>query len=340
VRDLQRIFVGWLSLLFLAGGMGAQELYEAVRDEDSPSGIAYQRYYTRDGLDRRIAFYLSTDSDPSVELPLVVFILGSGAHSNFKQGGDRILDAHRTLREAALDRARVLAVERPGVAFLSQPDKNGTAVGASDEFLREHTADRWSEAVHAAIRATGSLSGIDRSRLLVVGHSEGARIAARVAALNPQVTHAAGWNGFATSRLRCMLNDRAWNSALGEIEDLNERTQAAAELWRRMLAEKDDYRQLFSGHSFRYWASFKGNTTFDFLESSSARIYLAQGTEDNECTLDGFELLFARLVEAGRDVTAVWVPGANHGFGFPDDPKRNGWREQMKKVLDWYLRPD
>ena len=338
MKALQRRSCVWLSLLVVSGVAAGQDRYQAVFDEESPAGIAYQRYHTYDALGRRIAFYLSTDSEPSVDLPIVVFVLGSGAHSNFKRGPDRILDAHRTLRETAHDRARVLVVERPGVAFLSQPDKNGTALGASDEFLREHTADRWSEAINAAIHATRSLSGVDGSRLMVVGHSAGARIAARVAALNPHVTHVAGWNGFATSRLRCMLSDPFWISTLAEIEDPNIRARAAVEQWQRMRKEKHDHRKLFAGHSYRYWDSFNGSTSFDFFQRSQASIYLAQGTQDDHCTLDGFELLWARLEEADRDVTAVWVPGANHGFGFADDPDRDGWREQMQNILDWFLR--
>src|SRR5205823_12330596 len=96
-----------------------------------------------------------------------------------------------TLFQAAQGRARVLVVEKPGVQFLDESPHAGMGEGCSEEFLREHTLPRWAEAVSASLEAARALPHTDPSRLLVVGHSEGAIVAARVAAENPHVTHVA-----------------------------------------------------------------------------------------------------------------------------------------------------
>ena len=310
-----------------------QTRYQAVQDPASPAEIPFKRYLTRDKLDRQISFYLSIEStEDDQRLPLIVFILGSGAHSNFIQRGGRILDAHRILREETHGRARVLAVEKPGVAFLSQPSKNGTAIGATPEFLREHTATRWTEAVNAAISAARKLPEVDVSRLLVVGHSEGSRIAARVVATNQAVTHYAGLAGFATSRLRCFMIDRD-----GRRKE-REQIEKVISQWRRML-EAPDSTELFSGHTYRYWASFSSATTLEHLLSGHASIYLSQGTRDARCAVDGFELLQAQLFEQGRRPMVRLIEGADHGFALQGQPDRDGWREEMMAVVNWFLAP-
>ena len=199
-----------LLLAVIALPASAQEMYRPTRAPDSPDGIPFQCWFTKDAFGRRITFYLGTESVAHARVPIVVFILGSGAHSNFIERNGTILDGHRALREVLAGRGRLLIVEKPGVKFLSQPERNGTAIGASEEFLREHTLERWSEAVSAAIEAALSLPAVSPSHVLVAGHSEGSRTAFRVAARNPHVTHVAGLAGFTTSVLRCFVIDESW----------------------------------------------------------------------------------------------------------------------------------
>ncbi len=121
-----------------------------MKDPNTPAGIVYTRYFTTDKFDRRITFYI--EGDQTVKLPLVVSVLGSGAFSNFIRRGDRILDGHRTAREAFAGKAHIMFVEKPEVEFLEQHPESGTATEGSAEFRREHTLERWAEAVSAALR--------------------------------------------------------------------------------------------------------------------------------------------------------------------------------------------
>ena len=330
----------FIALAAAACVTSAQTRYQPVRDSEPAPEIPYERWFTQDALGRRVTFYLGTEPDSDRPLPLVAFVLGSGAHSNFIERDGRILDGHRSLREVLAGRARLLIVEKPGVAFLSHPKKAGAAVGASEDFLREHTLERWSEAVSAAVTAALELPRFSPQPVLVAGHSEGSRTAFRVAARNPRVTHVAGLAGFTTSHLRCFLIDENWGAAeFGEFDDEDRRREAVVRRWRQILAERDRLDKLFAGHSYRYWASINAHTSLEFVLQSPAAVYLAQGTEDGPCAVEGFELLYAQLVERGREVRAARIEGADHGFGFRDDPGRNGWKEQMQRTLDWFFEP-
>lgn len=147
---IRRVLCGSLLPSFVwTAALCAQGVYRPVRDPKSPANIPYTRYLTRDRFGRTITFYI--DGDQNQRLPIVVSVSGSGAFSNFIRSGDRILDAHRVPREVFASRAHILIVEKPGMEFLEQHASHGTAEEASPEFRREHTLDRWAEAVSAAM---------------------------------------------------------------------------------------------------------------------------------------------------------------------------------------------
>jgi pimeloyl-ACP methyl ester carboxylesterase len=299
--------------------------------------MAYTRYYTVDRFDRRIAFYI--DGDQGQRLPIVVSVLGSGAFSNFIRRGDRILDAHRTAREAFAGRAHILIVEKPGVDFLEQHPDRGTALQASETFRREHTLERWSEAVSAALRAARGLSLSDNSRCVLVGHSEGGIVVARVAAENPFVTHVAVLAGGGPTQLFDLLEDaRAGRLYTGMAADADQQVARLLSDVAAIRSSPDDPDRMFLGHPFRRWSSFLASSTLEELQRTSAHIFIAQGTADRNVSPLGPDVLYAGLLARGRDVTAHRIAGADHGFAFADQPGRDGWKEVFEEIRTWWFR--
>jgi dipeptidyl aminopeptidase/acylaminoacyl peptidase len=151
--------------------------------------VPYDRYTTGDSLGRTITFYLSIPPDGSKEkLPVAVWVQGAGCASVFpKREGKIESGLQDLLRREGKGKVRVLVVEKPGVSFGALPKNPDSAEEAGAEFRREYTLPRWVEAVNAAIRAAHRLEDVDWKRTLVVGYSEGAIVAANVAAANPLV---------------------------------------------------------------------------------------------------------------------------------------------------------
>ena len=301
----------------------------AALAQEPVAGTPYTRYRTIDRFHRNITFYL--DGDQTTPLPIVLSILGSGAYSNFIQRGDRTLDAHRTTREVFAGKAHILIVEKPGVEFLEQHPNRGTAVDGSAEFRREHTLERWAEAVSASLQAAWAMPLADHRRCLLVGHSEGAIVAARVAAQNPFVTHVASLAGAGPTQLYDLLE-----SARAQPDP----DQAVAQLLAKVAGienDPDNPDKFFLGHPYRRWSSFWNSSTLEELLHSKARIFIAQGTADQNVSVTGFDMLFATLLSKGRDVTSRRIAGADHGFGFEGQPGRDGWREIWEGVRDWFL---
>jgi erythromycin esterase len=327
--------------------------YQPIKDP-KPLGIPFDRYTTRDRFGRTVSFYLSQapksdagkklfqngDATPSNKesrprfgtagkLPLAVFVQGSGCSSLFSRQGGKVYGGLQNLLLAeGQARFRVLAVEKPGVAFGDTPRDPGTALEGSAAFRREHTLPRWVEAVNAALNAAHRLEDVDWTRTLVVGHSEGGIVAAHVAARNPLVSHAAILASSGPSQLYDFL---AGAPAA--------RADAVRAEWAKVLADPDSADKMWMGHPYRRWSSFLKTSTLEGLLASRAVVFAAHGTKDRNVPIASFDVLHAVLLARGRDLTALRLEGRDHGFGkendAPGDPR--GMRDLFARVGAWFV---
>jgi erythromycin esterase len=305
-------------------------------------GLSFDRYVTRDALGRSITFYLSRPTRESAEkLPLAVFVQGSGCASVFpKKDGKLAGGVQDLLLAAGKGRLRVLVVEKPGVHFGDNPKEPGSAAEGSAEFRKEHVLPRWVEAVNAAVSAGRLVPGVDRSRLLAVGHSEGGIVVAHLAAANPAVTHVAVLAGGGPSQLFDLMELAAKPRRTGKArEEPQARVRQILEGWDRVRADPDNPDKLWLGHPHRRWTSFLKTSTQEGLLRSHAAVFLAQGTADTSVSVTGFDMLRAELLARGRDVTAVRLEWADHGFRKPGAPpgSSDGLPHVLGRAADWFL---
>ena len=327
--------------LFLALGVfaSAQDRYRAVADQQV-RGHPYTRYFTTDRFDRRIVFYVS--EGPATRLPLALYVHGSGAQPNFIQAGGRIIgdNGHSAIADVFRGYARLVIVEKPGVVYLSPPARNGAHDEASRDFWREHTLERWSEAVSAALIAARSLPFIDQTKTLVLGHSEGGLVACKVAVDNSFVTHVATLAGGGPTQLFDVIElTRAGEFYRHISDDPDVRVKRLLSDWADVLKDPDNPTKIFLGHPYRRWSSFARSSPLQELSRTNARIYIAQGSDDRAVTFASAEVLRAGLVAFGKDVTADFVMGADHNFSTEENPGL-GWPAVMQRIRDWFLAPN
>lgn len=297
--------------------------------------IPFEQFTVKDTLGRTITAYLSRppSGGPSGPLPVVLFVTGSGCQSAWTRHENKLNSGLQgLLYQLAKDRARVLVVEKPGVKLLDTPKRPGSATEGSREFLEQHTLPRWATANAAALQAVLARPDIDSKRVLVVGHSEGGLVAARVAADVPAVTHVAplGCGGVTQLFSLAELARRRAPAGRGDAA-----VKAVYDEWARILAKPDSVDDFWMGHPYRRWSSFLKTSVIDELKRSKAKVYLAHGTADEADSVIGFDVMRAELLAGGRDVTAERVEGGDHGFGVNG---QSGIASVLGNVLEWFLR--
>jgi len=305
-------------------------------------GQPYSRYATTDGLGRAVTFYVSEVPASDEALPLAVFVQGSGCHSLFRREGERIVptSGHASLVDAVAGRARVVVVEKPGVEPFDAPSSMDART-CSETFRKEHSLARWAQAVEAALDAARQLPGVKADGALVIGHSEGALVACRVARERPAVvSHVAVVAGGAASQLASLVAlAREGRFFAQASSDPDERVRLLLEGWRKVQAAPDATDLYFLGHPHLRWSSFLASSPMEELASVEARIRIAQGLADEAVDASSAELLAAHLIARGRDVTLDLVPGASHDFRISAESPRDGWREMLDRTVAWWLPP-
>lgn len=302
-------------------------------------GVPFQRITTSDSLGRSITFYLSK-APTNAKLPVALWVQGSGCQSLFSKQGDKVgVGLHGVLLRASEGKIRVLAVEKPGVKFQDVVTRPGTAEGASEQFLKEHTLPRWAEANVAALRATWTIPGIDTSRTLVIGHSEGGIVAARVAAELPQVTHVASLAGGGPTQLFSFAELDGQFRTGDSPDAAPARRQAVFDEWTRIQADPESTTKFWRSHPYNRWSTFMASSLIEELLRSKARVYLVHGVNDPSTPVTAFDVARSELAVRNRDVMAERLEHADHGFRTDDMPKGSpdGMKLVFGRVLDWFL---
>ncbi len=298
--------------------------------QDIIPGTPFHSYFTQDRLGRPIHFFLGGEASASHAVPLVVWVQGTGCSSVFGHTGDRITQGPQILlHDAVRGRARVLAVDKPGVVFLDKQADAADSTTCRPEFLKEHTLDRWAEAIVSAIRAAYKLPGVDQSRTLVIGASEGGIVALRVSNALPTVTHVASLAGGGPVHL-FDLAEFCRRKGLDPEKEV-------FECWQGIMRDPDSTAKFCWGHPHRALSSFMKTSLVQEALRSRAELYFAHGTADGQNFIAGFDVLRAELAGKGRAAVFDRIQGADHGMNQPSQSPPEGLVKVLDRILVWFL---
>lgn len=303
-------------------------LSASAREASSPP--VFERMSITDGLGRSITYYVAR---PRTTGPLLLVIQGSGCDpvAEDPQAGPMGMPAG--IAQLAGGRFTVVVVEKP-FASRQEPKDRGTAVNCGRRFNEDFTAERWVEALVAAASAARRQPYVDPSRALVFGHSEGARMAAMVAARDSRFTDVvviAGGGG--TQAYDTLIS--AYQRGATTAEKLSNLETAQAQI-QAIFAKPDSVDDFIWGHPYRRWSSFFRVSTTMELSRSKARVYIVSGTADQSVPFLSTQLAVADLIVSGRDVTVRRVPDADHSlrtFGAKGSAET---LSEYGKALDWF----
>lgn len=303
----------------------------AKPDKGTPvDGHPFLEHVTVDRLGRSVTFYISEPEPTGAAVPLAVYVQGTGCSSHFTRSAGRIVSGVGSLiREAFRGRARVAMVEKPGVEPFDDQGDRPMQQACRPEFFREHTLDRWSEAVAAAIRASHELAGIDDSSTLVLGISEGGMVAVRVSNVLVRVTHAASLSGGGPNHMY-VLAEYVRRHGL-DAEEL------VYHCWQQVQSDPDSTERFCLDHPFRHWSGFYTTSLTEECLESSAQLYLAHGSADEQNPVAGFDMMRAELVAKGRSAVFARLDGAGHSLNLPSQPAPEGLVSVLDELAKWFV---
>jgi dienelactone hydrolase len=290
----------------------------------------FRRYVAAGREGQRITFYLSTQQAPSHPVPLIVWIQGTGCSSQFVSVDGRMSRGLQgVLYSVARGRARILAVEKPGVEFLDDHPDDGDASACRPEFRAAFTLDRWAATIADAIHAAQALPGVGASKTLAIGISEGGIVAMRVSNVSPAVTHAASLSGGGPVYL-FHLAEYMRSRRLDPEEEVYA-------CWNEIRKDPESATKFCWGQTYRQWSSFMKTSVIAEALKSHALLYFVHGTADTQQPIAGFDVLRAELAAKQRDAVFERIEGADHALDLPNQQLPQGLEAVFGRVVDWFL---
>jgi pimeloyl-ACP methyl ester carboxylesterase len=297
-----------------------------VRFGDS---LQFDRVEFKDSARHRTVYYVANREASG---PILLLINGSGCGPNIaSQNGQGISFLYGLLDAAQDRRFTTMIVEKPysEAGRLNDP---GTARPCSAAFRQYFTRDNWVRTISEALGEVRRKSRRKRA-IFVIGLSEGASVAAGVARKVPAVSHVAMVAGSGTTQgFGVLLGAYAEG---GTDQQIVERVSAADAELRAILLDPDNPDRWYRGHPHRRWSSFLRAFPDEDLLASRARVFILAGMQDRMSPMASSELLYAKLLGAGRDVTMRRLPGAGHSLlpeGSIDMPALSA---EYKRLRDW-----
>jgi dienelactone hydrolase len=293
-------------------------------------GSAFVMRSATDASGRAITYYMSRPKNGPA--PLMLMIQGSGCNRiAYEQGGQKMLTLFNLLQLANEGRFAIVAVEKPFA--VADGRSGGTAQGCSAQFNAEFSAGSWLAALQAAIKDARASPWVDPRRTLVFGASEGAVMASLLAGSDPRVTDVIAIGGSGTSQLFDFIAG-AYRNCFNVAPCLEQVEQTA----RAIASDPASSVKFAWGHPYKRWSSFFQVDPGEQLLRSKARVYLAFGTADTAVPPLSQEIMAARLLSAGRDVTIRRVPDADHGLRQAGATTWDDLDKEQRAALDWFWR--
>lgn len=292
-------------------------------------GTAFEKHVIADDGGRQITYYLSHPK--LARAPLMVMIQGSGCNPIMnEQPSGTTSSLFNLLPFANEGRFTVLAVEKP-FAGMSAGQKPGTGKPCSPAFNDDFTAQSWLRALQAGIKDARKSPWIDHQRTLVFGGSEGAVMATLLAGSDASITDVVAIGGSGTTQLYDFIA-QAYRSCFDVSRCLD-----AVENTARAIAKDPHSATRFAwGHPYKRWTSFFAADPGEQLLRSKARVYLAFGTADTAVPALSQEIMVAKLLGAGRDVTVRRVVDGDHTLRQAGTTSLSDLDIELRAALDWF----
>ena len=276
-------------------------------------------------------FYIAKQGS---RVPLVLFIQGSGCAPTIYESapGKPAASVFGLVPLGRGGKHAAMVVDKPFVPSAPPADKGG-ATACPAAFNAHFSMDSWLAALKSALGHALGLPYVDRSRVLVIGVSEGATMVTALARDMPQISHVALLGATGPSQYYDFVAN-AYAQEGSDAERLR-RLQELDATYSAIAADPGSGSKFAWGHPFKRWSSFFKESSLAHLARSTARVYIVSGMRDTNVPTLSTEALYADLRTRGRDVQIRRIPDAGHDLLQPG-AGYGGLEKEYAAILQWF----
>lgn len=254
--------------------------------------------------------------------PILLFIHGSGNEPTFCYQPDLKTYAWKGFLEIEKykDKFHVICVSKPGIPLFDTIQKNpvnfSTSYPMNDEFRTKYSLEWRAKSASLIINQAIKLLPVDRTKIIVIGHSQGGQVAPKVAVLNKKVTHVVLLNSNSLNHLYDFVLQERLASFKGEqtFEKTQKNIDSLFADYKKIFAEPNSKTKLWNEETYFRWASYSDETPLENMLRLKIPIYVIAGGKDIWGSFimntDYVEIEFLRYKKT--NLTYKVYPNANH----------------------------
>jgi pimeloyl-ACP methyl ester carboxylesterase len=254
--------------------------------------------------------------------PLLVFIHGSGNLPTFMYAKDLKSYSWAAFLETEKykDKYHVIYVSKPGTPLFDTIQKDPVNFSISypqnDEFRNRYSLEWRAKAASLIIDESLKILPSNKTKILVIGHSQGGQVVPKVAVLNKKVTHVVLLNSNSLNHLYDFTLQERLKSFNGEqtFEETQRNIDSLFADYKRIFAEPNSKTKMWDGETYYRWASFSDETPLENMLQLSIPIYVIASGKDIEGSFimntDYVQIEF--LKQNKTNLTYKVYPNANH----------------------------
>jgi pimeloyl-ACP methyl ester carboxylesterase len=220
--------------------------------------------------------------------PLLIFIHGSGNEPTFAYHQDLKTYFWKAFTELQnyKDQYHVVFVSKPGVPLFDTIQKDpvnySTSYPVSDEYRNRFSMEWRAESASEIINQACKMLPVDKTKIVVIGHSQGGQVAPKVAVINKKVTHVVMLNTNALNHIYDFVLQERFAAFSGEqsFELAQQNIDSLFTEYRSFFSDPLNKSKTWNGDTYYRWASFSDETPLENMLKLKIPIYMVCGGKD------------------------------------------------------------
>ncbi|MBK7234010.1 MAG: hypothetical protein IPH93_17530 [Saprospiraceae bacterium] len=313
----------------------------------NPKKLGFDHLTIKDKVLGDVHYYHFTKGEDSTK-PLLLYLDGSGAYPLFqmmeKGTGSTIPFDYRSLA----DKYHLLFISKPGVPFADSvgkdPETNYPLYQTPEEYTRRLSLGWRVQSADLVLKDALKKWKVNKSKIAVLGFSEGFQVGSKLISINPYITHAILFVGNGFTQFFDFIIQNRLDAQLGKISvaESQKNIDSLYAIYKAIQSDPNSTKKFWYGHSYLRWSSFCAEEPINHLLGTKIPVYFVSCNNDQNTSALGLDYIYLKAVLAGKKNLEYRTYPYDHGFNeiISDEhgktiSVKNHMDDAMKEAIFW-----
>ncbi len=177
------------------------------------------------------------------------------------------------------------------------------------------------------------------NKIVVIGHSEGSDVVAKLGTINKKITHIGFWSGSGNSQLYdfpLFIRKDIIAGKISEEEGLQQMDSLFSK-YKEIVKNKESINKQWYGHPYKRWFYFSEPPVENLLQIDIP-LFVAMGAKDTSVPVESTYLIPVEFIRKEKEnLTFKVYPNLDHGFRetLPSGKKKRHWNRVFLDFMNW-----